>query len=171
MKALALIVVALVGRFLLAGAPEPQPPMLHTQGPDERIVILDDHVREVLAHDWDQHAHDRVILERAYCVTFRRDVWYVASWIWRVTDIQPADSVEGQTPHSIQSFYCSEAPNVTTAHLHPDQSCITDTDCVHGGTLAYQCFPSDVDRASLRRSGKPFALLQCDRNAIISFGP
>ena len=138
---------------------------------EPRVVVLDEHVRNVLAADWDGHAGDPVILERAYCVTFRRDVWYTPDWVWRVTEIQPADSVEGQTPHSIRSFYCSPAENVTTLHLHPAQTCLSDTDCVNGGALAWQCMPSDVDRASLRRSGKPFALILCDRNAVVSYEP
>lgn len=169
MKGLAIALVILLVHARLLSAPEP--PMLHDQGPDDRLVILDDHVRAVLAKDWDAHAHDPVILERAYCLTFRRDVWYVASWVWRVTDIAPADSVEGQTPHSIRSFYCSEAPNVTSGHLHPSQTCLSDTDCVDGGSLAFQCFPSDVDRATLRRTGKPFALIVCDRNAVVPYYP
>lgn len=166
MHALALVLVCLIGRAILA--PSAPPVHQHTQA---RVVILDEHVREVLRRDWDAHAHDPVILERAYCVTFREDVWYTPDFVYRVTDIAPADSVEGQTPHSIRSFYCSPEPNVTSLHLHPPQSCLSDTQCVDGGSLAWQCMASDVDRASLRRTGKPFALILCDRNAVISFYP
>jgi hypothetical protein len=169
MHVLALVFVFLLARVTLT--PPLDPPRFRASHATPRVVVLDEHVRNVLAADWDRHASDPVILERAYCVTFRKDVWYTPDWVWRVTEIQPADSVVGQTPHSIQSFYCSPAVNVTSLHLHPPQTCLTDTDCVNGGTLAWQCEPSDVDRASLRMTGKPFALILCDRNAVVSYEP
>lgn len=173
MKALALALVILLVHAVVSPAPVLRSQTETTPGysPVPRYVVLDQHVRNVLTADWDAHAKDSAILERAYCVTFQKDVWVIGEWVWRAVEIRVADSVEGQTPHSIESFSCGEGKNVTTLHLHPAQTCISDTECANGGTLAWQCMPSDVDEQSLRRSGRPFALIQCDRNAVIAYWP
>lgn len=166
MHALALVLVFVLARIAIPTAPEPTP-----LPPHQRYVILDQHVKNVLAADWDAHANDPAEVERAYCITFQQDVWISAEWVWRVTEIAPATDLTDVTPHSV-TFRCPfDQPNVTSAHLHPLASCISDTDCVKGGSLSGQCFASDTDRESLRRLGKPFALVICDRNTAIAYYP
>lgn len=130
-----------------------------------RLVILDQHVKDVLARDWRAHAHDPAILERAYCVEYRKDMWVIAEYVWRGISIRPADDVTGQTPDGIGTLSCK--PGEAVIHTHPAQSCISDTDCVPGGELADQCFPSDTDRRSLNRSTEAWAGVQCDEHAVV----
>ena len=162
MQALALVLVFVLGRIALA----PESPV---QQP--RYLILDQHVRNVLAADWDAHAKDTAEVERAYCITFQQDVWITAEWVWRVTEISPATDLEDVTPHSV-TFRCPfDQPNVTGLHVHPFASCISDTDCVKGGSLSAQCFPSPTDRQSLVALHKPFIVIQCGRDAWVPVYP
>ena len=163
MAFLGVVLVVLFGA-VLRGAPDPVP-LPH--GPAPRFVVLDQHVKNVLAADWDAHARDPAILERAYCLTYQKDVWVVpGEFVYRVTEIAPADSVEGAEPHRIAHFSCPTGPGQTIAHVHPNQSCISATECVPGGWLGGQCYPSDVDRAVLQRMGSPFALIVCSRDVV-----
>lgn len=133
-----------------------------------RYAIMDDYVRAFLATEWDTHAHDPVISERAYCVRWQRDFW-AREEVWRVTQIQPATDVTAGA--SWVAFTCPSEPDVTSLHVHPAQTCASDSDCWPGGVYGYQCMPSDLDVHSLTMSGAPFALLQCDRNAVITYLP
>lgn len=161
MRTALLVLCCLFGtRPTIAAAQGPLPPA-------PRYVILDQQVRDTLAADWDAHLADPAILERAYCLTYQRDVWVIPEWIWRVTKVRPADEVKGATPSGIATFRCQ--PGETTAHVHPAQTCLSDSDCINGGALAYQCFPSPIDLDFLQRSGQPFALVICDRNAYVPY--
>lgn len=161
-----LLALALV-LFGVQLAPEPARHVVPPSSPDPRYVIWDQHARDVIVADWDRHATDPVILERAYCLSYRKDVWVVDEWVWRVTDAVPAHTF-GATPSSI--VYECEAGQVS-AHVHPDATCVSNAECVHGGTLAFQCFPSETDERTRAASGWPFAVIICDRNAYRAFGP
>lgn len=134
-----------------------------------RFVVVDDYVREILRRDWDAHVHDAVKLERAYCLGWQYDIW-AHEKAYRVTQIMPADSADA-TPSSI-SFVCP--PNWvmlrSEVHIHPAQTCING-ECWDGGPYAWQCLPSDADRAWLNRLSEPFGIVQCDRNALVFYFP
>lgn len=160
------VLVTLLVLFGAHATAEDRPVSRHAVIPTgPRYVILDQHVKDVLASDWRAHANDPAILERAYCVEYRKDVWVIPEFVWRGISIRPADHVMGQTPTSILALSCN--PGEAVLHVHPPQSCISDTECVPGGSLADQCFPSLTDRQSLNRSTEAWAAVQCDEHAVV----
>ena len=165
MQVLAVLALLALAPFIRPHAAETTP---HA-GP--RFAIMDDYIRDSLAADWDRHEHDPAILERAYCLWYQRDIWG-GEWAWRVTRITASDSVWGVTTHSI-GFGCTGAKPgamVATLHVHPDQTCLGD-ECYRGGPYAYQCLPSDNDRAFLQWRGEAFGMVQCGRESIVTYWP
>jgi hypothetical protein len=133
----------------------------------EPLVLVDRAIRERLAEEW--HADDRYQSERIY------HVWYTQRWedgnyVFRIVDIMRAYE-EGGTPSGVGYEPIDDA-RVTTLHTHPPTTCDDPEDggtCAVGGDYAYQCFPSDADMESLNRSKQVFALIQCDKWALVPY--
>lgn len=134
------------------------------------ILLVDDVVRNRLAEEW--HPDNRYQHERGYCATFTTEFRW--SWdgpivFYTLTSIRRAEE-SGTSPNGIMRIKCPDQPDIAQLHTHLSSQCITADDgasCVIGGKWANQCFESPPDRRSLERSKKPFALIQCDRLAIV----
>ena len=149
---------------LLGACALPEQPV-HAQ----HIVVFDDYVRAKLAADWDRDAKNPYAHERAYCVRYQKDV-FADEFAYRVTEIEDATVLSSETSQIV--FDCpKKSDNMALLHTHPASTCAPDGTCVLGGAYAYQCFSSPTDDRTLIRSGHKFGLIQCDRNAIISFWP
>lgn len=134
-----------------------------------RYAIMDDYVRERLGREWDAHLTDRPMLERGFCLAWQLDEW-AGEPAFRVTQIARPDSVEATV--STIHFVCPKGTNVVELHVHPPQSCVDDQLCWAGGTYAYQCLPSELDINYLNaHPQQAFAMVQCDRHAIIAYFP
>jgi hypothetical protein len=162
-----LLVVALLGlaRLLVPVAAPADGTAVYIQHPP-RFVVVDDYIRDFIAADWDAHEHDAIPLERAYCLRWQLDE-FAGEFAYRVTQISLPDSIHA-TPSSI-SFSCPKGPNTATAHAHPSTTCVSDTECIRGGSYARQCFASDQDYRFLTYTGEPFGLVVCDRFALVPF--
>jgi hypothetical protein len=135
----------------------------------QRIVVLDDAVREVIARDWDKRAADPYQAERAYCLRYKLDV-FVDEIAYRVTGITPAQTFSAG--HSDITYVCAVSAHSATLHVHTPASCDPETaKCTLEGAYARQCFPSDIDTQALNERGEPFGLVQCDRKAAIFYWP
>jgi hypothetical protein len=144
--------------FILAFVPN----LVTGQTPAHAIVA--DSVREYLAREWDANAANRFQSERAYCVgykTFRSNTY--GTWLFVVLSARPAD-VNASGQRFVIFKPCR--PGEAAIHTHTNTTCTSDTECEIGGVEAYNCEESDLDRATLVRSGMPFAGTQCDRFAI-----
>lgn len=169
-----LSVVALAlgaGVGVLAG-PHPRPmPVLRTvpatRGP--RFVVLDDYIRDTLAKAWDAVENDPLQHERGYCLRWQLDV-FAGEWAYRVTQILPPDSITMSSPSRL-GLRCPVGPQTATLHVHPPTTCLSDVDCIHGSTYAYQCMESDADTRFLAFRGEPFGLIQCSREGIFAYWP
>lgn len=151
--------------FLLLGIV----PKLGTAQKVPRFAIMDDWVREYLSAEWDVHAQDSVILERGYCLTYQLDFW-AGELAYRVTQISKGDSVEADA-NGI-SFTCPKGKNKASLHVHPPQTCESDTGpCWNGGSYSFQCFASEQDQRVLAWLKQPFGMVQCDRSAVIGYFP
>lgn len=133
-----------------------------------RFAIMDDYVRQMLIDDWDLHAKDSVILERGYCLQYQLDFWG-GELAYRVTQIARA-TPKRSGPNGI-SFDCPKGPLRAALHIHPPNSCLGDDVCFPGGPYAWQCLSSATDDRSLDWSGDAFGMIQCSREAVISFWP
>lgn len=132
------------------------------------LVVIDPWVRDLLASVWDDTHPAQV--ERAYCVA------YVVTHldgapVYRVWAIAPALAVIADPYHV--SARCPAGASVAFLHVHTPTTCTTSalTSCVLGGSDAWECAPSETDRLELLRDGDAFALLQCDRHAILAYYP
>jgi hypothetical protein len=135
-----------------------------------RFVVLEDAVHEWLASDWDAHVREWPMIERGRCVQYDVIVWGGGP-AFRVFNIGRPVVERGPMPGGV-TFACPKLPNIAGLHTHLPQSCDTaEGPCSPGGLYAHQCFPSDQDRANLRRSGDAFALIQCDRYAVVAYWP
>ena len=129
-----------------------------------RFVVVDSVVRAQLAAVWD--ATNAAQSERGYCVGYTLGhQWGVP--VYRVWAIEPA-KVVASSQYGILSE-CPDAHGIAFLHTHPPVTC-TDS-CRIGGVDAYECFPSELDQASLDESKEPFGLIQCSREAIVFFFP
>lgn len=133
-----------------------------------RYAIMDDYVRQLLIDDWDLHAKDSVLLERGYCLQYQLDFW-ASEIVYRVTQIERAEA-HSAGPNGVM-FRCPEGPKRATLHIHTANSCLGDEQCFPGGPYAYQCLASPTDYQSLDWSGNAFAMVQCSREAIVSYWP
>lgn len=128
------------------------------------FVVIDPAVRATLAAAWDTHNPGQT--ERAYCATYRHDQrWGVD--VFRVTRIHRARTLASTDSDILYECRDDEVP----LHTHPPTTC-DSARCRFGGPDAYECFPSELDLASLTAPPPaPFGLIQCDRNAIIFYFP
>jgi hypothetical protein len=134
-----------------------------------QYAIMDDYVREYLIADWDKHAKDPIILERAYCLKYQLDFW-ADGLAFRVTQIEPA-TVFVATNASIE-YSCPPGPNRAELHVHPPQTCAgPDGPCWAGGPYAYQCLASGGDKQTLVHYKEKFGMIQCSREAVVTFWP
>jgi hypothetical protein len=155
--------VLLLIALILAGAAPREPVQA------QHIVVFDDYVRAKLAADWDKDAKNPYANERAYCVRYQKDV-FADEFAYRVTEIEDAKVLESGTSQIV--FDCpTKTDNMALLHTHPASTCSPNGKCELGGAYAYQCFSSPTDDRTLVRSHHKFGLIQCDRNAIISFWP
>lgn len=135
----------------------------------QRVVVLSNTARTVLAKDWDAHQGEPRQLERAFCVTYSV-IEFAEETAYRVDSIEPAKIYESG-PNGIL-FFCALGAHRAALHVHTPQSCYTEAGkCDDGGDYAFQCFPSDTDLRGLDGRGEPFGLIQCDRKAVIAFWP
>lgn len=135
-----------------------------------RFAIMDDYVRQILIADWDLHAKDTVLLERGYCLQYQLDFW-ASEIAYRVTQISRPDTVT-EVGSSYIAFSCPKGAGRAELHIHPPNSCLgPEGPCFPGGVYAYQCLASDADTRWLNRSGEPFGMIQCSREAVIAFWP
>lgn len=168
MRALASLVLCAIA--LTATTPAPlggEPPEVEYAGP-VRFAVLDDHVRQRLAADWVRADTAAVPIERAYCLRWQKDVW-AGEAAYRVTAIAAPDSVLEAGVDFI-AFTCPTDADVATLHIHPPTTCIGGA-CWKGGPYAYQCLPSDQDYVALRWRRDAFAMVQCDRHAVVAYFP
>jgi len=130
------------------------------------LVQFDNWVRDYLAAEWDAHAPDSVKYERAYCLTFQRDyVWGMAGY--RVTKVDRAKVID-----STETAIYFECPRgAASLHIHPAQTSYPDGTREDLGPDSYECFPSGQDERVLTASGDIFAVVQCDRRALIVYWP
>lgn len=133
-----------------------------------RFAIMDDYVRDFLSADWDKHSKDPQQNERAFCLRYQLDVW-AGEPAYRVTQIENA-AVSDSTVASIV-FSCPRGPGRATLHVHPNTTCFRDGYCFIGGPYAWQCLESDTDTRTLNHSGDAFGMIQCSREAVITFWP
>lgn len=136
-----------------------------------RLVIMDDYIRAILIKDWDAHLHDKIKLERAYCLRWQYDIW-AGEKAYRVTQIFAPDSVDADE-HSIY-FVCPKDADIAELHVHPQQTCVEDRitgalDCWDGGPYAWQCLPSDDDRERTKWLDHPFDYVQCTREGVVFY--
>jgi hypothetical protein len=149
--------------LLLGASSRPQPARA------QHIVVFDDHVRALLNAEWDAHAKDPYQSERAYCVRYQLDT-FADEFAYRVTDIDRA--IVLQADQNRISFDCPiHSAYMALLHVHPPATCAPNGECVLGGAYAYQCFSSPQDDYTLLATHHKFGLIQCDRNAVISFWP
>lgn len=154
---------------LLALIVSASPTHCQTASDSIQYVIMDDYVRDFLIADWDAHAADPMILERAYCLSYQRDFW-ADGRAYRITQIAKAETVRA-TNSSIQ-YICPTGAGHADLHVHPPQTCAGETGpCWAGGPYAYQCLASAQDQYTLEHFGQPFAMIQCSREAVITFWP
>lgn len=158
----------LCAALLLAVPTAAQGPTLTTtpSTPAPHYVIVDDSVRAMLAQRWDDvHADQH---ERAYCLAFVvQQAWDVT--VYRVWAASPAQVISSRTTGI--TYRCPVGVPLATAHTHPPATCEIASDCHLGGVDAHECFPSLLDEWMLRMSGQPFALVQCDRWALVPYFP
>jgi hypothetical protein len=89
---------------------------------------------------------------------------------YRVTQIDRA--IAREVGSSSITFRCPDGPNRATLHVHPANSCLgEDGPCFPGGPYAYQCLASPTDYRSLDGSGDAFAMVQCSREAVVTYWP
>ena len=130
------------------------------------LVQFDNWVREYLAAEWDAHASDSVKFERGYCLTFQRDyVWGLPGY--RVTKVDRAKVIDS-TAYSIY-FECPKGTE--SLHIHPAQTSYPDGSSEEMGPDSFECFPSGQDERALLASLDVFAVVQCDRRALIVYWP
>lgn len=136
------------------------------------VIMVDTSVRNRLAEEWEPT--NRYQHERGYCVTYSED--YVFTWtgpviVYTLRSVTRARE-ENTTPNSIGRMACPTTPVPWVfLHVHPPTQCLTgdERDCEVGGPYAYQCFPSNTDMRTLNRSAMPFAVVQCDRSALVPY--
>lgn len=134
-----------------------------------RFAIMDDYVRDTLAADWDKHANDSTLLERGFCLKWQYDIW-AGEKAYRVTQIARPNSVNATVDEI--GFRCPV--NAVEIHIHPAQTCLNSSgladSCWRGGPYAYQCLPSDQDRAYLAgHLEQAFAMVQCSREGVVAY--
>jgi hypothetical protein len=139
------------------------------EAPRPRFVVMDDYVREYLAKEWDKN-QTLPLHERGYCLRFQLDFW-ADEVAYRVTQISEPDNSDAST-HDID-FTCPKKLGevIAEVHIHPAQTCASETQCWPGGIYGYQCLPSDADRRYLKFAGQPFGMVQCDRKAVVFYFP
>jgi hypothetical protein len=104
--------------------------------------------------------------ERGYCLTFQRDyVWDEIGF--RVTKVDRAKVIDS-TSYSL-TLDCPKGTAIM--HVHPAQTIYVDGTREELGPDSYQCFPSGQDVRSLTVLGGVFAVVQCDRRALIVYWP
>ena len=131
-------------------------------------IWIHDNVHDFLATRWDTTPGQK---ERAYCVRFGLFFNSEAAHHteYHVTEIWAAET-SGATPGGIEDVTCSSDPDVTVVHTHPPHTLERGDSTYHsGGIEAYECWPSSTDYTTLMVSNSPFALIQCDKNAIIAY--
>lgn len=108
---------------------------------------IGDPAMTILANEWLAHMKDSVINERAYCVSSARRITLKDdknTAVYIVDGVQRPVSVEGASEYGIKRVMCGPG---TFALIH-----------THG---VGDCNPSRTDYRALRRSGQPFAVVQC----------
>lgn len=157
-------VVALAVSLAFAPAAKPQASPVTMN-----VVIIDDAVRTKLAKAWDKSARNPFQVERGYCA--RWDTMpFAGETVYRVYAADTPDVVGAASTDSIV-VGCAAKPNVVLLHIHTPATCVSETECVLGGSDAYECFPSRFDQAALDKSTDAFALIQCDRKAVVFYFP
>lgn len=136
------------------------------------IVYIPDTERAKVAATW--RPNDAYQPERGFCVAYTSYKRNDDRMVYAVGEIYPA-IMEFATPYSA-SFKCPNSPSVAKMHTHPPATCRmapgeNRLDCTPGGPDAYICAPSPQDQALLDQSGDPFAIVQCDQNALIVYYP
>lgn len=159
----ALVMAAIV---VLAFSPAPARPQAART---PAYVFIDDVVRTKLAKDWDQHAKDPYQAERGYCVRYDTAPFADDS-AYHVFAIDTPAKTTSASPDAVV-YYCPAGPGYASLHVHTPTTCESETECVLGGSEAYECFPSRHDQKELDGSIDPFGLIQCDRKAVVFYFP
>ena len=138
--------------------------------PIYRQVAIPYGIKLQMAAAWDDTDPRQV--ERAYCATYH----VTAEWgitVYHVDSLTAPDLVWLSTPTAV-GFHCG--PGQAQAHVHTPTTCQSDmmtgvriSTCEVGGAGAYVCEPSPQDRRNLLHRGDPFALLICDRFAVMPY--
>jgi hypothetical protein len=137
---------------------------LSAQTPAHTIVT--DSVRQFLVSEWDRVSGNAYQDERAYCVGYKvynHKEW--GTWLFEITSIRPAEVTKAGQRFV---FYKPCGKTETVIHTHTNTTCVANL-CTLGGIEAWNCEESDIDKASLVRSGQPFAGVQCSREAVAFF--
>jgi hypothetical protein len=140
-----------------------------------RFGVVEDDVRAKLRADWEQQTTQSS--ERAYCGLYTREATTLGFTAYRVyAALDAMQAPVGNDPYT-SNFFCPKQANVILIHTHTPTSCsrvngaLDLSTCHWGGYDAWQCEASTLDMETLVRSGKPFGVLQCDRNALVFYYP
>lgn len=136
--------------------------------PQRHLIQYVNWVRDYIASEWDLHQGEAVQKERAYCMIFQ-DSFVWGEYGYLVTAIAPADSVVATAGTS--TFSCPERADIVEMHVHPPQTVFPDGTVIPGGPDGYECLWSDNDMNRLVAVKRRFAVIQCDRHALIAHWP
>lgn len=128
--------------------------------------VLDQSVWAVLDQDWNDTSVTQP--ERGYCVAYAVD-WTFGAPTYHVWAIARAPTTHA-TPDRIH-FECPSGPGFARLHTHPVSTDQGDGQRVRGGVEAHECFPSAIDRMGLAALRESVGFIQCDRRAVVAFGP
>lgn len=137
------------------------------------IVVIHPEIRQYLALLWDERHADQN--ERGYCVAYVGHTLPDGRMGYVVNGIIPAHT-DHPSPIAV-NIGCPPVPDIAVLHVHTPTTCERAANgtltgkCELGGWEAYHCQPSPTDVASVVANKHPFALIQCDRNAIIPYFP
>jgi hypothetical protein len=161
MKRLLLVLLALLPAYVRAQTIQP-------------VIFFRQNVREYLARQWDDT--NLYQNERAYCglySKFTRDDGGVEYWVETVGPALQDSAQKAQTTPLGINYSCPRSPYTVPIHIHPPATCEQWSEghwvCYADGAEAYACEPSDVDLAALAEFNAPFAVVQCDRHALVPY--
>lgn len=153
-----------------------------------QVGFVSDPVRDSLSKIWDD-TKDPNQFERIYCVHYTA-ITDGGITEYTVDGILPTQAVAGTSTPTVSTIHCPDSwtaldrdinasvlsgveirNGVSTIHTHPPTTCDkTNKNCVFGGQLAWECFPSVGDLRFAARMNRTFEVIQCDRNAFVFFG-
>lgn len=140
------------------------------------VVVATPPVRDTLAALWNEDDPNQI--ERAYCGVYSSRMIANNILLYVVGALIPIKQDSAQKAHTDQhgiSYTCPVSQFIITIHTHTPATCeewsTGHMRCYEGGIESYECFPSEIDEHTLMLSGAPFAIVQCDRHALVPYFP